>query len=280
MSKMFSFSLEILYKFSIGSSQFDVTLHTENDFRISGVRRAKKAADRREKKSRKMEGIFRGEKPYSIKVKEGDFMQYTTYYEEQQKFGLERYAQIKQMLQKREPRQKFESFELRKLRFQGTDANDAIPQYYLCVKNQDETQIYLEKKYIQNRIWHRACAQMSREECERILRGDIQWMQGHKEALFEDFYLQATLNHLSPGNAAVYRQEVIRCREGWVIFGRSVDGMLGGSRMLLEPSYPSISCQDDREVLMTYRKRVSLPAMLREMLQSRETVQEELTAVF
>ena len=58
----------------------------------------------------------------------------------------------------------------------------------------------LEKKYMQMHIWHRACAKLSRTDCDRILRGDIEWMKDSKEALFQDFYLQATLNHLSPGN--------------------------------------------------------------------------------
>ena len=74
-----------------------------------------------------------------------------------------------------------------KLKFRGDESNDAVPHYYLCVKNQDEDAIYLEKKYMQMHIWHRACAKLNRTDCDRILRGDIEWMKDSKEALFQDF---------------------------------------------------------------------------------------------
>lgn len=207
-------------------------------------------------------------------------MQYTMYYEEQQQMSSEQYGQLKQVLMLREPKQKFEVFSLRKLRFNGAESNDAIPQYYLCVKNQDENQIYLEKKYIQNHIWHRACVRMSREECERILRGDIQWMKGHKEVLFEDFYLQATLNHLSPGKVIEYQREMLKCRNGYVTFNKRVSCILGGGWNLLEPASVTIRCLDENKVLMTYKKKANLPNTIREMMQARETVSDDAAFAF
>ena len=49
----------------------------------------------------------------------------------------------------KEENQKFEKYTLRKLKFRGDVSNEAVPHYYLCVKNQDEDAIYLEKKYMQ-----------------------------------------------------------------------------------------------------------------------------------
>lgn len=207
-------------------------------------------------------------------------MQYTMYYEEQQKITLDQYGQMKQALMLREPKQKFEAYTLRKLKFCGTQDNDAIPQYYLCVKNQEEDQIYLEKKYIQNHIWHRACAKMSRKECEQVLRGDIQWMSDHKEMLFQDFYLQATLNHLSPGNVIEYQREMIRCRSGYVTFMKKISCVVGGRGNLLWPDPMMIRCLDEDKVMMTYKKKVNLPNTIREMMQGRETASEETAFVF
>ena len=201
-------------------------------------------------------------------------MQYTTYYEEQQQIDLEKYGRMKQALLLRTSGQKFESFRVRKLGFQGTEANDAIPQYYLCIKDQDEEQIYLEKKYIQNHIWHKACAKVTKAECESILRGDIQWMKGHKEVLFDDFYLQATLNQLSPGKVVEYQREKIKCRDGCVVFAKKVNCVLGGSRNLLEQLPMTIRCLDEDKVIMTYRKKANLPNTIREILQGRESAAE------
>lgn len=207
-------------------------------------------------------------------------MQYTTYYEEQQQISCEKYGQMKQMLMLREPRQKAEVFTLRKLKFNGAEANDAVPQYYLCVRDQDKNQIYLEKKYIQNHIWHKACAKISLEECWSILRGDIQWMKGHREILFADFYLQATLNHLSPGNVIEYQRERLKCKEGYVTFGKRVSCVLGGMKNLLEPGAMTLQCLDEDKVLMSYRKKTNLPNTIREILQTRELPTEETAFAF
>lgn len=207
-------------------------------------------------------------------------MQYTMYYEEQQKVDQEQYGQLKQTLMLREPKQKFEAFTLRKLRFGGIETNDAIPQYYLCIKNQDENQIYLEKKYIQSHIWHKACAKMSREECEKVLRGDIQWMKSHREILFQDFYLQATLNHLSPGNVIEYHREMIKSRNGYVTFMKKVSCVVGGRGNLFGPAPMTIQCLDEDKVMMIYKKKVNFPNTIREMIQGRETASDETAFVF
>lgn len=82
-------------------------------------------------------------------------MQYTMYYEEQQKIDYDEYGKLKQQLLQKEENQKFEKYTLRKLKFRGDVSNEAVPHYYLCVKNQDEDAIYLEKKYMQMHIWQK-----------------------------------------------------------------------------------------------------------------------------
>ena len=172
-------------------------------------------------------------------------MQYTMYYEEQQKIDYDEYGRLKQQLLQKEENQKFEKYTLRKLKFRGDVSNEAVPHYYLCVKNQDEDAIYLEKKYMQMHIWHRACAKLSRTDCDRNLRGDIEWMKDSKEALFQDFYLQATLNHLSPGNVIEYQKERLKCKEGYVAFDKKVRCVVGGWGNLFWPEAMTIQCLEE-----------------------------------
>ena len=73
-------------------------------------------------------------------------MQYTMYYEEQQKIDYDEYGRLKQQLLQKEENQKFEKYTLRKLKFRGDESNDAVPHYYLCVKNQDEDAISIWKR--------------------------------------------------------------------------------------------------------------------------------------
>ena len=39
-----------------------------------------------------------------------------------------------------------------------------------------------------------------KEEFERILDGDYEWMASARESSFRDFYLQLTINQLRPGS--------------------------------------------------------------------------------
>lgn len=206
-------------------------------------------------------------------------MQYTMYYEDREEISSEQYGQMKQMLLQREQKEKAETFMLRKLRFSAKEPNRTIPQYDLCVKTGEKEQIYLEKKYIQNHVWHRACAAMCREDCEKILRGDIQWMKGHREVLFADFYLQATLNHLSPEKVIEYQCETLKCKEGYVIFNKKVRCILGGKYRLFGEA-AAIECLEENRVLTIYRKKTTLPNMIREMMQAREQETEETVFAF
>ena len=191
----------------------------------------------------------------------------------------EKYSALQQLLQKEE-NQKFEKYTLRKLKFRGDVSNEAVPHYYLCVKNQDEDAIYLEKKYMQMHIWHRACAKLSRTDCDRILRGDIEWMKDSKEALFQDFYLQATLNHLSPGNVIEYQKERLKCKEGYVAFVKKVRCVVGGWGNLFWPEAMTIQCLEENKVLTVYKKRVNLPNTIWEMMQGTAILSEDMAFAF
>ena len=111
---------------------------------------------------------------------------------------------------------------------------------------------------MQMHIWHRACAKLNRTDCDRILRGDIEWMKDSKEALFQDFYLQATLNHLSPGNVIEYQKERLKCKEGYVAFVKKSDVWSCGWGNLFWPEAMTIQCLEENKVLTVYKKRVNL----------------------
>ena len=207
-------------------------------------------------------------------------MQYAMYYEEQQQISQDEYGKMKQQILLREGERKFESYTLRKLKFTGNDADETVAHYYLCVKDQSEQQIYLEKKYMQNHIWHRACAKVTKESCGQILRGEIDWMKNSKEALFRDFYLQATLNHLSPGRVIESQREMLKCKDGYVMFNKKINCIVGGWGNLFWPEAMSIHCLDEDKVLVVYKKKVNLPNTIWEMMQGNTLLNEEKALVF
>lgn len=207
-------------------------------------------------------------------------MKYAMYQEESSIVTNEKYEQMKNSVLKENPKRTLEEFQLRKLQFIGSES-DAVPNFFLCVKNQDENQIYLEKKYIQNRIFYKKCTKLTREEYERIYRGDLEWMRNHRNALLADFYLQVTLNHLRPGYLTESRREMMHCKkEGYVTFIKKIERAAGSRAGLFDEPYMLISCLDEEKVKVTYKKVVTLPVVISSMLQSGEETGEDLAFVF
>lgn len=206
-------------------------------------------------------------------------MKYTMYREESSTVTSEKYDQMKQTLLQEPSRKKSEEFQLRKLQFLG-NGEDSIPNFFLCVKNQDKDQIYLEKKYIQNRIYYKRCTKVTMEEYEKIYAGELEWMKGHKNPLLADFYLQVTLNHLCPGYLTQTEREMIPCKGGYVTFLKNIERAAGSKIGLFDEPYTWFTCLNEGKVLVNYKKIVTLPGVISNMLQSGDEMSEDLGFVF
>ena len=207
-------------------------------------------------------------------------MIYTTYYAQTDSITEERFEELKQAGFSGGNAQ-IEKFHLRKLEFQGAGQQKAVAGYYLCMKNRDEKQIFLEKKYTQNGLYFKKCVKLTRAECEKILNGDLEWMKNHRKELLADFYLQATLNSLYPGRITDYQREMCRVKKGeYLTFTTAIARGVGPCRSLFEEPEMKISCLDEGKVLLTYKKSASLPQMVSSMLQGQEEKQDEDGFVF
>lgn len=208
-------------------------------------------------------------------------MLYATYYAESEGITKERYQELKQMLFQEESGKNTEHFHLRKLEFLGSESLTAVPRYFLCVKNQDPFQIFLEKKYIQNGLYYKKCAKLSKEECQQILNGELEWMKNHKKELLADFYRQATLNNLYPGRVTDYQREMGKYKKGeYVTFTTSIERGVGACKDLFQEPEMKISCLDEDKILVIYKKTATLPKIVSSMLQHQEDGQEEYAFTF
>lgn len=80
-------------------------------------------------------------------------------------------------------------------------------KYRLRRYDRDTEQILLERKYKSGDLVGKDAAFMTREQCERLLRGDAAWMIGSSERLIREFYLKWRLQGLRPRSLVVYRRE-------------------------------------------------------------------------
>ena len=67
--------------------------------------------------------------------------------------------------------------------------------------------MYLEKKYQQNGVFFKTCEEVTEAECRNILDGKVEWMKNHKKQIFQDFYLQYTLNKIEPWHITEYERD-------------------------------------------------------------------------
>lgn len=208
-------------------------------------------------------------------------MLYTTYYAESNSITKERYQEMKKALFINDSKKQMEVFDLRKLEFAGSASVKPLARYCLCVKNGEESQIFLEKKYTQNGLHYEKCVKLTLEECQKIMTGNLEWMENHKKELLADFYRQATLNSLYPGRITDYRREMCKCKKGeYLTFTTSIERGVGQCKDLFAEPEMKISCLDEEKVLMTYRKKANLPQMVSSMLQIQDDTPEEYEFVF
>ncbi len=206
---------------------------------------------------------------------------YTTYYAESNRITTERYTEMKNALMLKGQKKEYQEFHLRKLEFLGSNMKNAVANYFLCIKNHDTSQIFLEKKYVQNGLYYKKCTKITLEECSRIIAGQLDWMKGSRKELLADFYRQATLNNLYPGRVTDYQREMCRYRKGeYVTFTTSIERGVGQCRSITEEPEVKISCLDEDKVLLIYKKAASIPQVVSNMLQGQESQSEDYAFAF
>ncbi len=77
-------------------------------------------------------------------------------------------------------------------------------KYRIRIYNGSDSVITLEKKIKNRDLTRKHRAPLTREECDRILRGDIGWMADDGRALVVDLYLQMVQNSLVPKTLVEY----------------------------------------------------------------------------
>lgn len=203
-------------------------------------------------------------------------MKYTLYHEKNEELTKEQYEKKQSKLREAQDWQ-VECYTLQKLHFRKSEGQDAVADYYLCRK---EEKLFLVKKFIQNGICYEKSHGLTREEAERILAGDMEWMKGHKEWLMADFYRQVTLNYLSPGHLTIYKKERWSHKKSRsVLFCKEIKRAIGKTDFFKGPDH-CFDCLDQGKVLMIQRAQVTIPDYMKSMIQGMEEEPNSLAMVY
>lgn len=203
-------------------------------------------------------------------------MKYVTYREENVTVNEEKCERVKKSIVQGREKVNWFQYILRKLRFASETGKEgkeeeSIPKFYLCWIKRGSHRLYLEKKYQQNGVHFKNCEEMTEEECKSILAGKVEWMKNHKKEIFRDFYLQYTLNKIRPWHVTEYEREtIVNSRGEYLTLNHSIRRIAGGVTDLFDEDSIRISCLTDGKVMASCKKLITLPAILRDVLQNVE----------
>lgn len=195
-------------------------------------------------------------------------MKYLTYYENGEIISTKDYKEAVAKLKIKNKKDTVQKYILQKYAFSFclTDVEDSS-QYYLCKKKSNDLQVYLEKKSVQGNLVCKQREEISEQEGERILRGEIQWMKEDERTLVRDFYLQSTLNELKYSHMMEFVREVYHYdKQDYVVFDKAV-------RRQVDQYF--LECLFEDDVKVSVRRAKTIPRYILNILANIEPVTEQ-----
>lgn len=195
-------------------------------------------------------------------------MRYLTYYENDEIISTKDYKEAVAKLKMKNTKDTVQKYILHKYAFSFClpEVEDSS-QYYLCKKKSGSLQVYLEKKSVQGNLVSKQREEISEQEGERILRGEIQWMKEDERTLVRDFYLQSTLNELKYSHMMEFVREVYHYdKQDYVVFDKAV-------RRQVDQYF--LECLFEDDVKVSVRRAKTIPRYILNILTNIEPVTEQ-----
>lgn len=140
-------------------------------------------------------------------------------------------------------------------------------KYRIRIYNYSDGVIKLERKKKYDAYIYKESAGITREEFEKILRGDVDFMLGDERKLLREFYIEHKCNFLRPKVIVDYEREpyVIESGDVRVTFDMNLRAAVG-SFDIFDESLPCLSCIDPGKLVLEVKFTEFLPEIARELL--------------
>ena len=134
--------------------------------------------------------------------------------------------------------------------------------------NRDPSVIHLEKKSKRNGLGTKYSTPLTREEAQRIVDGDIEWMLDSPHSLVQELYCKMLYQGMRPKTIVDYTREPFIYRPGNVRVTFDYDIRTGlHSTDFLDPDCPTIPA-GDAPILMEVKWDEYLPDIIRDLVQT------------
>ena len=205
-------------------------------------------------------------------------MKYITYREEENIVKYSKYMKMKTSILRELPKIKAAEESIRRLRFMNPHEYNYIQEaeqakYYISMHNGDMQQIFIESESIQDDITYKASTRINYDEYEKIINNDIEWMQNHKDQIIADFYLQITINAVTPAYITEYEREIYNfSKKEKVIFNKKISRAAGKNINLLDENMLMINCLSEDKVSYSFIRKTNIPSVVFNIMNNSEEV--------
>ena len=169
------------------------------------------------------------------------------------------------------------SYRIRSLYFETPDDKALLEKLYginerekfrIRYYNEDTSFIRLEKKTKINNLTNKISAPVTKEECEKLIAGDTEWMKESENGLLIELYAKMKYELLRPKTLVDYMREPFVYRPGnvRVTFDTKISTGVNSTDMF-NAKTPMIKTHGEPVIIMEVKYDNYLPAIIRSMVQ-------------
>lgn len=169
------------------------------------------------------------------------------------------------------------SYRIRSLYFETPDDKALLEKLYgvnerekfrIRYYNNDTSFIHLEKKTKINNLTNKIAASVTKDECEKLIAGDTEWMRESKNGLLLELYAKMKYELLRPKTLVDYMREPFVYRSGnvRVTFDTKISTGVNSTDMF-NAKTPMIKTHGEPVIIMEVKYDNYLPEIIRSMVQ-------------
>ncbi|WP_353093526.1 polyphosphate polymerase domain-containing protein [Tissierella praeacuta] len=141
-------------------------------------------------------------------------------------------------------------------------------KYRIRFYNNDTSVIKLEKKIKDNGLTKKFSSLISKEECEKILEGDIEWIKFTNRSLLKEFYTRMKSDLFKPRTIVDYNREAYIYPVGnvRVTFDKLISSGLF-SKEIFNENLPTMDSLDPQLIILEIKYDEFLPSVIADIIQ-------------
>lgn len=135
-------------------------------------------------------------------------------------------------------------------------------RYSINIKDFTDSRFVVERQSFREGTFYSKYTYLDKEDCQKILEGDVEWMSKSKDNLLRDFYLQIKMNKLEAGVVVDYLREIYHMHysDDMIIFDKSISSSYAFDvKDLLTDSMEMTQRLEDDYYVMTYHQPIRIP---------------------